>query len=82
MVKGFMAPSRKCRQFALIFIAGLSALLTVLPVAPARAGVNSWSPARLYGGTVLSLATSPADPSVVLAGSAGAGVFPQRRRGW
>src|SRR5262244_11830 len=42
---------------------------------PAGAGINTWSSARLYGGSVYGLAVSPADPSIVLAGTGGAGVF-------
>ena len=75
-----MALSSMRRRFPLIFVAGLSALLTVVPVTvvpapPAGAGVNTWTSARLYGGTVYGLAASPANPSIVLAGTGGAGVF-------
>src|SRR5215468_3566405 len=75
VIKGVMTLSSMRRRIPRIFIAGLLALLFVVPSTPAHAGVDTWTPARLYGGNVLSLATSPADPSVVLAGSAGAGVF-------
>jgi len=70
-----MALSSMRRRFPRIFIAGLSALLIVVPAAPAYAGVNAWTSARLYGGTVAAVAASPADPSIVLAGTGGAGVF-------
>jgi len=75
-----MALSSMRRRVPLIFVAGLSALLTVVPVTvvpapPAGAGVNTWTSARLYGGTVYGLAASPANPSIVLAGTGGAGVF-------
>src|SRR6266702_1843230 len=63
------------RRPASIFIAGLLALLTVVPAKPAAAGVNTWTSARLYGGSVYGLTASPADPSIVLAGAGGAGVF-------
>jgi photosystem II stability/assembly factor-like uncharacterized protein len=75
MIKEVMTLSPMRRRIPRIFIAGLLALLFGVPSAPAHAGVDTWTPARLYGGTVLSLATSPANPSIVLAGSAGAGVF-------
>jgi photosystem II stability/assembly factor-like uncharacterized protein len=75
VVQGLMPLSSKRRRFPLIFIAGLSAVLTVVPAPPAHAGVNAWTSARLYGGNVEALATSPANPSIVLAGTGGAGVF-------
>jgi photosystem II stability/assembly factor-like uncharacterized protein len=58
--------------FGIALIGGVSA-----PAASARAdaGVNTWTSARLYGGTVYGLAASPVNPSIVLAGTGGAGVF-------
>jgi photosystem II stability/assembly factor-like uncharacterized protein len=70
-----MALSWIRRGFPWIFIAELLALITVVPALPAGAGVNTWTSARLYGGTVNALAASPANPSIVLAGTGGAGVF-------
>ena len=58
-----------------ILLAGVLAMLTVFLAPPAVAGVGAWTSARLYGGTVYSIASSPADPSLVLAGTGGAGVF-------
>jgi photosystem II stability/assembly factor-like uncharacterized protein len=75
MVQGSMALSLMRRGFPWILIAGLLALVTVVPALPAGAGVNTWTSARLYGGTVYGLAASPANPSIVLAGTGGAGVF-------
>ena len=70
-----MALSSMRRRFRWIFVAELSALLIAALVLPANAGVNTWTSARLYGGTVRGLAASPANPSIVLAGTGGAGVF-------
>src|SRR5215475_13929797 len=70
-----MALSSMRRRFRWIFVAALSALLLAALVLPANAGANTWSSARLYGGSVYGLAVSPADPSIVLAGTGGAGVF-------
>jgi photosystem II stability/assembly factor-like uncharacterized protein len=75
VIQGLMALSSMRRRLPRILIAGLSALLTAGPAAPADAGVNTWTSARLYGGTVYGLAASPANPSIVLAGTGGAGVF-------
>lgn len=75
MVQGLMALTSVRRRFRLMFFAGLSALLIAVPVLPANASVNTWTSARLYGGTVHGLAASPANPSIVLAGTGGAGVF-------
>src|SRR5437773_11016800 len=75
VVQGFIVLSWMRRRFPRIFIPGLSALLIAVPAPPADAGVNTWTSARLYGGTVYGLAASPANPSIVLAGTGGAGVF-------
>src|SRR5215475_9622550 len=70
-----MALSSMRRRFRWIFVAALSALLLAALVLPANAGANTWTSARLYGGTVYGLAASPANPSIVLAGTGGAGAF-------
>jgi photosystem II stability/assembly factor-like uncharacterized protein len=63
------------RRSPWILLAGVIALLTVFLAPPAVAGLGTWTSARLYGGTVFAVAASPADPSLVLAGTGGAGVF-------
>jgi hypothetical protein len=70
-----MAPLSVRRRSPWILLAGVIALLTVFLAPPAVAGLGTWTSARLYGGTVFAVAASPADPSLVLAGTGGAGVF-------
>ena len=51
VVQGLMALSSMGRRFRSIFAAGPSALLIAVLAPPADAGVNTWTSARLYGGT-------------------------------
>jgi hypothetical protein len=80
VVQGLMAVSSMDRRFRWIFVAGLSVLLIVVLAPPVGAGVSTWTSARLYGGTVYGLAASPANPSIVLAGTGGRWGVPQHRR--
>lgn len=68
-----LLPAR--RRHRGIFLAGITVLLAVVPVPAAAAGTGAWTSARLYGGTVSAVAASPANRSLVLAGTGGAGVF-------
>src|SRR3954453_23083798 len=70
-----MAPLQLRRRSLRISLGGLVALVTVVPAAPAAAGVGSWTSAQLDGGNVCSVAASPAEPWLVLAGTCGDGVF-------
>ena len=65
-----------------ILLSGVIAVVTAFPASPAAAGVGAWTSAKLYGGTVYSIAASPANPSLVLAGTGGAGVFRSADGGW
>jgi photosystem II stability/assembly factor-like uncharacterized protein len=55
--------------------AGLLALALAAAAWPAHAGVNFWTPLGPDGGSVVALAVSPAQPSLVYAGSAGGGFY-------
>jgi hypothetical protein len=55
--------------------AGLLALALAAAAGPAHAGVNFWTPLGPDGGSVVALAVSPAQPSLVYAGSAGGGFY-------
>jgi photosystem II stability/assembly factor-like uncharacterized protein len=74
-VEGFMALLSVRRRSTGILLAGVITLFTVVAAPPAVAGVGTWTSARLYGGTVYCIAASAANPSLVLAGTGGAGVF-------
>jgi photosystem II stability/assembly factor-like uncharacterized protein len=54
---------------------GLLALVLAAAAWPAHAGVNFWTPLGPDGGSVVALAVSPAQPSLVYAGSTGGGVY-------
>jgi len=51
------------------------ALALATGAAPAQAGVNFWTPLGPDGGSIVALATSPAQPSLVFAAAFGSGVF-------
>ena len=72
-----MALRSAARRCVVLLVVGASALaLSMTLTAPrAVAGIASWTSAPLYGGTVFALAASPVTPSLVLAGTGGAGVF-------
>ena len=71
-----MALRSAARRCLVLLVVGASALFMTTLIAPrAVAGLASWTSAPLYGGTVSALAASPATPSLVLAGTGGAGVF-------
>jgi photosystem II stability/assembly factor-like uncharacterized protein len=70
-----MALRSTARRRLVLLVVGASALVMTLTAPRAVAGTASWTSAPLYGGTVFALAASPATPSLVLAGTGGAGVF-------
>lgn len=70
-----MALRSATRRCLVLLVVGASALFMTLTAPRAVAGIGSWTSAPLYGGTVFALAASPATPSLVLAGTGGAGVF-------
>src|SRR5262245_57794022 len=53
----------------------LTLLVTLLWVAPARAGLNQWTSNGPEGGAILSLAVNPLTPATLYASTNGGGVF-------
>jgi hypothetical protein len=61
-------------RFAWCRLLGFAVIL-LLTLSPARAGIDQWTSNGPFGGQVTILAVDPQTPSIVYAGNAGGGVF-------